>query len=171
MSNATTAGVKTPDVLQRISDWLKNPKTSTGELAALRRMDPEQPEIAYPAIYQFLGENAHTAGPEHLARWALVIHCLALVRGQHQSGGRKLGAALVDINYGELRTQMLLRADFALQRDLYPRLARRLHANGGVTDWWPLANLVLHQESQKFREQIVRDYLSAESKVKAQKSA
>ena len=162
------AAVKKTDVLQRIALWMQNPKTANGELATLRRMEPSEPEAAYAAIYQFLGENAHTQSPDHLARWALILHCLALVRGRHQSqASTRFGAALVEINYGEARTQMLLRAEFEVLRDVLPRLARRLHANGVLTDWWPIAHLILDTDVQRAREQIVRDYLYAANAKKA----
>jgi len=154
----------TKDTLQRLADWMAHPHTSTADLAAIRRMNPSDPSGAAVVLYRLLGSlgiNGPQARP-----WALIVHCLALARGKHRTGGPGVGKALVEIGYGEARLQMLLRADFETLADVLPRLARRLHSRNQLMDWWPLAHLVLGsatdpERAQRAREQIARDYVIA----------
>jgi CRISPR type I-E-associated protein CasB/Cse2 len=152
------------DTLQRMADWMTSPHTNTGDLATLRRMDPNDPSSAALVLHRLLGSTGVDGNPSQ--KWALIAHCLALAHGKHRTGGPNVGQALAALSYGEARLQMLLRADNDTLADILPRLARRLHSKGQPMDWWPLARIVLFSTShpdraQRAREQIARDYVVA----------
>ncbi|GEM_PF-1937052 len=132
------------DVLQRLAVRLTSDTRSMAELARLRRMDPRQPEPAFGIIQDLLGDKSLFASVDHLRRWALIIHCIALARGRHRSQAQGFGEALVHIHFGELRLQQLLRADLTVLFDLLPRIARRMAAQVTEANWWPIATLVLN---------------------------
>ncbi len=102
---------------------------------------------------------------DQFQRWALVVHCLALVRGAHD-GRSNPGAAMVAMQFSEARLRQLVQADAALLFDLMPRLARRLAAHGKAVNWWPLALMVLYTgrdeaRADKARAEVIAGYLGA----------
>lgn len=162
-----------PDELQRIANWLSLEHTPTATLAALRRMDPRHPVVAFGPLYQLLGERVASFSSDRLQRWALILHCLALVRGRHNSRGVGFGKALAAIHFSEFRLQQLLRADIEVLQDLLPRVARRMATQQAKIDegdsrpnWWPVRNLALYigideSKSEEARQRIAMDYVIA----------
>jgi len=158
---------KKADTLERLARRLTSDNTPMGELARLRRMDPEHPEAALGLMRDLLGEKALYAPTEHLQRWALIIHSLALARGRHRNQAQTFGKAMVEIHFGELRLQQLLRADLPVLFDLLPRVARRLAAHATEANWWPIAHLVLntHPSAHDLQRQNHRPANSIDSTV------
>ena len=143
--------------LSRMASLLAVGALSTGELAALRRMNPKTPATASVALYTLLeraGVDVRSASPE-LPRWALVTHCLALVRGAHRPRA-PLGAALHAAGVSESRLKQLLEADSDVLFDLLPRLARRFAAQGLATDWSALVELALTADFDENRADAAR---------------
>ena len=137
-----------------------------GLLATLRRFDPiKQGRHSLFETSQVLMQADIHPGELH-DRWALVVHCLAIVRGAHHDQ-RDTGAKLADLKFSEARLRQLIEADGPLLCDLLPALARRLAAARVTLNWWPLADLVLTQDdegqtrSQRARLQIVQGFLRA----------
>lgn len=137
-----------------------------GLLSALRRFHPvthgRHCALETERVLHRAGVHAGSAD-EHL-RWAVIVHCLALVRGAF--GTRGPGQALAHIGYGEPRLRQLLQADSSLLLQLIPTVARRLHAKGAAVDWWPLAKLLLHAgrnepAADEARAWIARDFVGA----------
>lgn len=147
-------------------DRRSGPPSDTGLLSALRRFHPATHgrHCALETERVLHRAGVHSGSTEEHLRWAVVVHCLALVRGA--VGTRGPGQALAQIGYGESRLRQLLQADAALLLHLMPTLARRLHAKGAAVDWWPLAKLLLHAgrnepAADEARAWIANDFVGA----------
>ena len=142
-------------LLASMAARLADPKFPTGDHAALRRMDPRAPDgMAEIAVERLLASAAVASSGEDRRRWALIVHCLALVRGRHEREapiGRVLADSLYSESrslysesrslYSESRLNLLLSADFDVLTDLLPRLARFLDAHNAAADWLPLVRI------------------------------
>lgn len=159
------------DPLHRVAAQLSSPRADMGLLAALRRFNPVSDghhnlfEVQQVLLQAGLDLRADSPWQ---ARWALVVHCLAIVRGAHQPW-QDTGARLADLGLSEARLRQLIEADASLLADLLPTLARRLAAAGLALDWRPLADLVLvadddaqaQARADAARRRIVQDFLRA----------
>ncbi|WP_299146701.1 type I-E CRISPR-associated protein Cse2/CasB [uncultured Comamonas sp.] len=124
-------------------------RASTGERAALARLDPDQPlrPQAIAALSRALvdthlePENWH---PATWRRWALVAHGMALAG--HDSAAR-LGAQLARALVAESRVTRLLTARGDAFTQLLPRLLRLLASRGVRPNWYELGPLI-HKESK-----------------------
>lgn len=159
---------------------LAHPAFPRGDLAGLRRMDPDRPG-ATAAFWSLLARHVPEAlrrGEDAPARWALVLHGMALMAPDHhrarrlKSGGREpLGLALRGPDpehpvYAESRLARLLSARGAMFRALVPRLCRQMKAADRPLDWVELARLVLAEgrdetRAERCRERIAARYYSA----------
>lgn len=166
---ATAPGAGDP--LQRIARRLASPQVDRGLLAALRRFHPAQAgrHNVFEVQQVLLDAGLDLApGSAQQPRWALLVHCLALVQGAHQPR-LDTGARLAELGLSEARLRQLLEADTPLLADLLPALARRLAAAGLAVDWWPLAALALADfdhpvalaRADQARRHIVQGYLRA----------
>jgi CRISPR system Cascade subunit CasB len=137
---------------------------STGDVAALRRMDPQHPAAAFFKV-EGIALDAHLPGTVDAranleTRWAAIIAGLAHLGTLHQSGQR-LGSVLADAQYSELRFARLLRADADRLADELPALARFLAAKGTPVDWTGAAQLILSADGaneEPVRRHLARDY-------------
>ena len=143
-----------------------------GTYARLRRFDPgNDPQAALFEIELLLqaAQVAPRADAQH-ERWALLLHCLAIVRGAHVGRGSSAepGAVLAKLRFSEARLQQLVEADFLVLEDLMPRLARRLGAAGVAVNWLPLADLILYTDTdqedkaQTARRRLVSHFLQGQ---------
>lgn len=151
--------------LGRLAAALARPSFSTGDHAALRRMDPQRPDRATVPLQRLLDDCKVPLGDStgQFHRWALIVHCLALARGRHDMTA-PTGKTLDDLNVSEARLNQLLSADRDVLFDLLPRLARRLAAQNAAIDWRPLARIVLADDedrADKARLEIARSYARA----------
>jgi len=140
---------------------------SPGDLAELRRLDPLDP--ACPAFWKVATlyldgtpwmpfEGPYRDVSEQ--RWAAILGSMAYTTGLHRPG-RRLGAALADAGFSELRFVRLLRASGRALLDAVALTARFLSAKGESFDCYDVTSLVLsdkrdHGESE--RRRIARDY-------------
>ena len=148
---------------------------STGDVADLRRMDPWN--IRAPGFFKLVGAVLETELPpggtareKAETRWAAVIVGLAHLGNLHRPGAR-LGSALVDAGFSEVRFVRLLRADADRLIDEVPALARFLAAKNVPADFTAAARLVLsacRNDEEATRRQLARDYYGAlnQSKTK-----
>jgi CRISPR type I-E-associated protein CasB/Cse2 len=127
-------------LLSSIAYEIASGRFGTGDLAALRRMDPAAPGRAATVAYRLLVDAV--GDRDELERWLLVVHALALLRGGHDPK-IAIGVALSAIEFSEARLQQLLSADWSVLRDLVPRIARRLAAQRARLDFAPLMRLIL----------------------------
>ena len=151
---------------------------SPGTLARLRRLDP----LTYPRAALFERERMlQSAGITALGadreRWALVLHCLALVQGRHDPRtDAEPGKVLHGLHFSEARLEQLIEADKPLLFSLMPRLARRLAAAGATVNWRPLVDLLLgtscddpqrEARADEARQRLVRHFIGAQGLAEA----
>lgn len=135
-----------------------------GDVASLRRMDPRKPGAAFFKIEglvlnEFLPGDAQ-AREELETRWAAIVVGLAHL-GELHDWHHRLGNALADAGFSELRFARLLRADADNLVDELPMLARFLAAKGVRVDWTHAAQLILssgHTSEESMRRHLARDY-------------
>ena len=157
------------DPLRAIAAQLSSPGVNMGMLAALRRFNPvsdgQHNVFEVQQVLLGAGVDLPASSPAQ-PRWALVVHCLAIVRGAHD---KKVdtGAKLADLGFKEARVRQLIDADAALLVDLLPALSRRVVAAGVTLNWWPLALLVLSLDDaepdrgQTARREIAQGFIRA----------
>lgn len=161
------------NVLTTIAGVLAQPGFGTGPLAELRRFDPTESATAPPALHRLLARYVpedwlHGAA---LARWMLVVHCLALAASAGARRDASLGKALFAAGFKEARLTRLLKArpdelgpgELAV---LLPRAVRFLVASGQSFAPYQLAELVLTTSAEKadeIRLRLARDYYRAEA--------
>lgn len=167
------------DPIWQTAVWLREeiPKSplSNGEKAALRRLDPVNPDQRHLGpVFALLArletksqasENSEMVGaglPD-----LITINALALANGNHV-GTSPFGGALATIDLGEMRLNLLLTADLATLAELGPRIARRFAAKGQPANWKQfhrLARTADHpNDSETYRQarlQITRDFQRA----------
>jgi CRISPR system Cascade subunit CasB len=138
-----------------------------GDVAALRRMNPLYPESAFFKVEGLLldellpGEAA--ARVELETRWAAIVVGLAHLGPLHDPT-RRLGFALVEADYSEIRFARLIRADADHLVDELPMLARFLSAKGVSVDWSAAGQLILSaggRSEEAVRRHLARDYYGA----------
>jgi CRISPR type I-E-associated protein CasB/Cse2 len=150
-------------VLASIAGQLKGERLSTGDEAALRRMDVTAPGREIMALSRILQEaNAHERVGAPADRWRVVVHCLALVEGNH-APGVATGTALANMGLSEARLNTLLAADHDVYIDMLATLARRIRSAGVALDWAPLAQIALfagrnEEEADRARLRIAREF-------------
>ena len=160
-----------------------------GDLAELRRMDPNAPDAA---VFWRLMANEESlnrwVGHDEIERkWALVLHGLALMtrtagdnamnRSAHDQYA-PIGEVLFygddrsreTAFYSQSRLNRLLTARGSMLRMLEARLFRMLGAKGCMFDWYQMASLILtegHNEewADRIRRDIARHYYWAESRA------
>ena len=157
--------------LAKIASRLANDGFPTGDHAALRRMDPQalssHAEIAAERL--LVSAGAEPTGEADRKRWLLIIHCLALTRGQHTSDA-STGEVLAQVQYSEERINRLLSSDFEVIADVLPRLARLLGAKRVAVDWLPLARIARwtgrdESRADQSRNRVARQYARAAAKI------
>lgn len=155
---------------------------SRGELAALRRMDPDRADAA--VFWRLLArEGLLNHGGDAECKWGLILHGIALmtptgargssVRTAHD-GYMPVGRALFlggDSQrtagfYSETRLNRLLTARGPMQRTLLARMFRMLASAGVSIDWREMAQFILNDGDEEIAEEgrrrIARHYYQAE---------
>ncbi len=152
-----------------------------GDLAELRRMDPDGPD---PAVFwRLMAAHDLLGNPVVESKWALILHGIALMTPSNPSGnsriahdgqmpvGRALflggGAQRSAPFYSENRLNRLLTARGPMLRTLMARMFR-MHASANVSfNWREMALFVLNEgyddaAAEQGRRRIARDYYQAE---------
>ncbi len=136
---------------------------SPGDLAALRREQPEAPQS--PAFWRALAAYVEPRWPlpreagarEHAeAAWALILSNMARLPG----AGDHPAVLLARTGYAELRFLRLLRARGAERARQVRAAVTFLSSKGAGFDWVPLAELVLADpgRSPEWAERVRRDF-------------
>jgi CRISPR system Cascade subunit CasB len=140
---------------------------STGDVAALRRMDPRRLDAAFFKLAGLALESELSSQPskreDRESRWAAVVVGLAHLGDLHDPRAR-LGKALVTADLSELRFARLLQADGDRLIDELPSVARFLSAKGVAANWADAARLVLsagRRDEEAVRRNLARDYYFA----------
>jgi CRISPR type I-E-associated protein CasB/Cse2 len=148
------------------------PRIGRGNLAALRRMNPEAHDI--PAFWRLVADATEGDVPRDddlTTRWALIAHGMALMAPDHDTR-TEIGLALHQIGYLEWRLARLLNARGPQFRALVPRLCRHLAAKQQPIDWRTFARLILTEshlepEAERIRRRIAQEYYRAAFKAEA----
>ena len=155
---------------------------SRGELAELRRMDPDMPDAA--AFWRLLAGHELLGNETLESKWALILHGIALMtraggsdadmRPAHNPGtpvGRALFLGGTDVRqegfYSEMRLNRLLTARGPVLRTLLRRTFRMLATADQSFDWREMAAFILNdgydeRGADQVRRRIVRAYYQAE---------
>ena len=153
-----------------------------GDLAQLRRMDSDDPDAA--AFWRLMARQDLFSGPVLEAKWALIIHGIALMTPTNKGEGdprtahdgyNPVGRALFLGNdpqrgqgfYSETRLNRLLTARGPMIRILLERMFRMLAAADVSFNWREMASFILNEgyddkAAEQSRRRIARDYYQAE---------
>ena len=151
-----------------------------GELAELRRMDPDAPDAA--VFWRLLAERELLGSEKIESKWALILHGIALMTPTGSGDGRTahdsempVGRALyyggdsqrAAAYYSESRLNRLLTARGPILRSLLARLFRMLAAAGQSFDWREMASFILNDgydkvAAERARRRIAREYFRTE---------
>ena len=154
-----------------------------GDLAELRRMDPDAPDAA--TFWRLMAQHDLLSTSEIAERkWALMIHGIALMTPANSGGenpqtahdgympvGRALflgGESRRDSGfYSEARLNRLLTAGGPMLRTLLPRMFRMLASSGVTFNWREMAQFILNEGyddnlAEGSRRRIAREYYRAE---------
>lgn len=155
---------------------------SRGDLAELRRLDPDNPDAT--AFWRLLARHELLGNETLESKWALILHGIALMtrsggsdagtRPAHNPGtsvGRALFLGGADTRqqgfYSEARLNRLLTARGPVLRTLLRRTFRMLAAAGQSFDWREMATFILNDgydehATDQVRRHIARTYYQAE---------
>lgn len=141
---------------------------SSGDRAELRRISPDRPFT--PALWKLLLDMGQHEAPRWIRqerwerRWATLLMGLAFCAELHDYD-RRLGSALAEAGYSELRLVRLLRAEGEQLETHIRRLAQYLHSKQQAANWGEVANLLFYQSgetAEKVRLGIARSYFAAQ---------
>lgn len=150
-------------------------RTSTGDQAALSRLDPAQirPHQMAALVRALTAAGIHPEQwPADVAtvlwqRWALITHGVALAG---HDGRKRLGAQMAHAGVAESRVTKLLTARGEAFTALLPRLLRLMASKGVAPNWHELGALILkesasspvaQEEAHQLRLRIAGAYFSA----------
>ena len=173
------------EVAIRLANSIAAEGFNRGDLAALRRMEPDEPDAA--ALWRLTARYELSGSPEVERKWALVLHGIALMTktaGDDAAGrsahvrGMPIGRALFSGDnperttpfYSETRLNRLLTARGAMLRTLLARMFRMMAAANQGFDWYQMAQLILsdgydEERADRIRRNIARDYYWAENRA------
>ncbi len=147
---------------------------STGDVAELRRLRPEDPSS--PAFWKMIAYRVEPGGvlasdgPKRdlqERRWAVLLAGMAEMKGLHATG-RRLGSAVASAGVAESRFVRLLRAHDDGLLDAVRLIAHHLASAGEPVDWADLARLVMSDgdtNEEAVRRGIARDYYGTLSRT------
>ena len=159
-----------------------------GDLAELRRMDPDLPEAA--AFWRLMSRENLLGNPEVESKWGLILHGIALMTPNNSDEGNIRTAYDRDIPvgealyfggqsqrsqpfYSETRLNRLLTARESMLRTLLARMFRMLAAAHVSFDWYEMAQFIHYQDyngeyAEQARRRIARAYYQAERRASQQ---
>ena len=154
-----------------------------GDLAQLRRMDPDAPDVA--AFWRLMANRGLLGNAAWEAKWALILHGIVLMT--RTSGSEMAGRTAHDGNmpvgralflggdtgsresayYSESRLNRLLTARGPILRTLLARMFRMLAAANQPFNWGEMARFILYEDfdeerSERARRNLARAYYQAE---------
>jgi len=161
---------------------LASPDFPRGDLAELRRMDPDEPDAA--VVWRLLARYELLGSPRIENKWALILHGIALMtptaagdgsgRNAHD-GAVPVGQAIFSggdsqrssAYYSESRLNRLLTARGPILRTLLARMFRMVAAAGQPFNWREMAAFILNEgydeeAAEQGRRRIAREYYRAE---------
>ncbi len=154
-----------------------------GDLAGLRRMDPDAPDTA--PFWRLLAEQDLLGIPIVENKWALILHGIALMTPTHSGEGSPQSAHDGSVHvgralflgaesqrrdspfYSETRLNRLLTAQGPMLRTLLARMFRMLGASDVSFNWREMASFILNEgyddeATERSRRRIAKEYYQAE---------
>lgn len=170
------------DIAVTFARILASPDFPRGDLAELRRMDPDELDAA--VVWRLLARYELLGSPQVENKWALILHGIALMtptgtgdgagRSAHD-GSMPVGRAIFSggdnqrssAYYSESRLNRLLNARGPVLRTLLARLFRMVAAAGQPFNWREMATFILsegynEEAAERGRRRIAREYYRAE---------
>ena len=154
-------------IVHRIVGHVERQALSPGEVAELRRLEPENPGGAafWKTVVFDLEPAGQLRGADAETRWALILRAIGELHGLHRPR-RRLGRALAAAGVSENRLARLLRADLGTLAGTLSAVSRQLASAAESVDLAGLAWLVLTARGAagarggevKVRRGIARDY-------------
>ena len=170
------------DVAARFARQIAQEGFRPGDLAELRRMDPNL--VDSPTLIGLMAQGDLFGSPEVERKWALILHGIALMtpRGSKRGGARTahdggmpVGRALYlggettreQGFYSETRLKRLLASRGEMTRTLLARAFRMLAAADVKFSWREMANFIHSdgfngRDAEWRRHRIARDYFQAQ---------
>ena len=140
---------------------------STGDMAELRRVEPDEPYT--PALWKLMVDLDLEQTPgwlsseERETRWAALMMGMAMNAGLHDYQ-TPLGDALAEAGWSELRFVRLLRARGTRLVEEVRRMAQYLGSKDQRADWTDVGRLLFSQQgdaADSYRRDIARKYYRA----------
>lgn len=151
-----------------------------GQTARMRRLDPDAP--SEPAFWAIVAEVLEPALPpdgeaearrDAERRWAVALRAMATLADLSHPN-RRLGAALAEAGYAEMRLQRMLSCPADRLPIEVQTAARFLAAKGVAVDYTDLVRLAVldrPQAAEGIRRGIARDYFRTQYKTQAARGA
>lgn len=166
-TSATTNRIEYGKIVGKVAAMMQQEGAlSTGDMADLRRISPDQPFT--PALWRILMMLDLDESPVWVRqeqwerRWATLFMGMAHCAGLH-SYNTSMGEALAEAGWSELRFVQLMRAkDETLETHLR-RVSQFLASKNQEANWTDIARLLFFQtgeSDEKVRLSISRDYYS-----------
>ena len=169
------------DIAVGFADQIAHAEFRRGDLADLRRMDPDEPDAA--VFWRLLVQQDLLGDPAVESRWALILHGIALmtptssggVAHTAHNGNMPVGWALFlggEVRrakglYSETRFNRLLTARGPMLRTLLARMFRMLAGANVSFNWREMAQFILNEgddeeAAEQARRRMARAYYQAE---------
>lgn len=166
----------------RFAGTLASERFERGDLAALRRMDPDDPA---PVAIRLMAQHGLLGSPTVEEKWALILHGIALMtrtsgttpqdRTAH-SDSMRVGRVLFQGDgssgergyYSPSRFNRLMAARGPMFRTLLIRTFRMVAAANQPFNWYQMAELIRYDgfnedAAKRIRQSIAGDYYQAEA--------
>lgn len=155
----------TDRIVQRIAEKFANPDFARGDLADLRRMDPDDPSAL--VFWRLMAEYGLPDNAVSVSQWALIMNGMAIMTPT-ANADIPVGRALFLVgSYSEARLNRLLVSRGTMFRDLLRRMFRILASAKQPVDWEEMATLILN-DSDAARLKIASYYYRAERRSSQQ---
>ena len=153
---------------------ISKPNFPRGDLAGLRRMNPDDPKPA--AFLKVMGKVGYPQDPGDETKWALILHGIALMTPNAHDKSTPVGKALFlggDSSrkagqgfYSSSRLNKLLNARGNARRALLARVFRMMARASKAFNWYEMADFILNENqevaSELSRRRIAREYYRTE---------
>ena len=191
-ASETPANPNVADTADPNTSWASNAVTLAGliasenfprgDLAQLRRMDPDNPDAA--AFWRLMARQGLFRGPEIESKWALIMHGIALMTPTNNGDGNPrtahdgytpVGRALflggdgqrTTGFYSETRFNRLMTSRGPMMRILLARMFRMLASADVSFNWREMASFILSEgyddeDAEQSRRRMAREYYQAE---------
>lgn len=160
-------------IVYRLVSEIGSPVFPRGNLAELRRMNPEEPDST--AFYQLMGARGLLRNEALETKWATIIHGIALMTPTAHDSGTPVGEALFeggDPNrtsafYSRLRLNRFLKSEGSVLVTLTKQLFLMMKAASQPFDWREMTTFILSEgvdpdKAEESRRMIARSYYSTE---------